>query len=135
MSAFHYLRVGDNPPKSINVMIEIPRGSSVKYELDAETGVIFVDRFLYTTTYYPFNYSSIPETKRTDGDSLDAIVLSQESVYPMIVIRSRPIGVLLAEDEKGPDSKIAAVPNFGVDPFYSKISSENEIPPVYKESD
>lgn len=126
------VKSGDNPPDSINVMIEIPEGSSVKYEADLESGVIFVDRFLHTATYYPFNYGFIPQTKGTDGDPVDAIVLSQDSVYPMSVIRSRPIGVLLTEDEKGPDAKIIAVPNPGVDPFYSNINSTEELPDFTK---
>ena len=121
------LKSGDNPPESINVVIEIPKGSSVKYEADIESGVIFVDRFLHTATYYPFNYGFIPRTRGTDGDPVDALVLSQDSVYPMSVIRARPIGVLLTEDEKGHDAKIIAVPNPGVDPFYSSVNSADQI--------
>ena len=126
------VRAGDNPPESINVVIEIPKGSSVKYEADLETGVIFVDRFLHTATYYPFNYGFIPKTKGTDGDPVDALVLSQDSVYPMSVIRSRPIGVLLTEDEKGSDAKIIAVPNPGVDLFYSNVNTTDDIPDFTK---
>lgn len=126
------VRAGDDPPESINVMVEVPRGSSVKYELDPKTGVIFVDRFLFTATYYPFNYGFIPETKGKDGDPLDAIVLSQEAVFPMAIIRSRPVAVLLTEDEEGIDPKIVAVPGYGVDPFYSKIKSEDEMPEFTK---
>lgn len=126
------VKAGDNPPESINVVIEIPEGSSVKYEADLESGVIFVDRFLHTATYYPFNYGFIPRTKGTDGDPVDALVLSQDSVYPMSVIRSRPIGVLLTEDEKGQDAKIIAVPNPGIDPFYSKVNTTDDIPDFTK---
>lgn len=119
---------GENPPESINIVIEIPEGSSVKYETDIETGIIFVDRFLHTATYYPFNYGFIPGTKGEDGDPIDALVLCQDSVYPMSVIRSRPIGVLLMEDEKGNDPKIIAVPNRSVDPFYSHFRSGEHLP-------
>jgi inorganic pyrophosphatase len=127
------VKAGDNPPQSINVVIEIPEGSSVKYEADLESGAIFVDRFLHTATYYPFNYGFIPQTKGTDGDPVDVLVLSTDTVYPMSVIRSRPIGVLLTEDEKGPDAKIIAVPNPGVDPLYSKINSIDKLPDFTKE--
>ena len=127
------VKSGDNPPGSINVVIEIPEGSSVKYEADLESGAIFVDRFLHTATYYPFNYGFIPETKGTDGDPVDVLVLSHDSVYPMSVIRSRPIGVLVTEDEKGLDAKIIAVPNPGVDPLYSSINSINQLPDLTKD--
>ncbi len=122
------LSSGDNPPESINVVIEIPRGSSVKYEVVLNSGAVFVDRFLYTPTHYPFNYGFIPQTKAADGDPVDALVVCQESVYPMTVIRSRPIGVLLTIDEKGPDAKIVAVPAKEIDPIYSDINSISELP-------
>lgn len=122
------VNAGDRPPESINVMIEIPEGSSVKYETDVENGIIFVDRFLHTATYYPFNYGFIPCTKGADGDPIDALVLCQDSVFPMSVIRSRPIGVLMMEDENGDDPKIISVPNKTVDPFYAKVNSGNQLP-------
>ncbi len=122
------LNSGDNPPESINVVIEIPKGSSVKYEVVLSTGAVFVDRFLYTPTHYPFNYGFVPQTKAADGDPVDALVVCQESVYPMTVIRSRPIGVLLTIDEKGPDAKVIAVPAKEIDPIYSGINSISELP-------
>jgi len=112
----------------VNVVVEIPRGSNVKYEIDEDTGFVFVDRFLYTPTYYPFNYGFIPQTRGEDGDPLDALVVTEEPVFPMSVIRSRPIGVLLMEDEKGPDSKIVAVPARHVDPNYSDVDSVGQLP-------
>jgi inorganic pyrophosphatase len=121
------LSSGDNPPDYVNVVVEIPRGSNVKYELDEATGAVFVDRFLYTSTYYPFNYGFIPQTKAPDGDPLDALVITEEPLYPMSVIRSRPIGVLLMEDEKGEDVKIAAVPTAHIDPTYAGIDSVGQI--------
>lgn len=119
---------GDDPPDIINIVIEIPRGSNVKYELDEKSDTIFVDRFLYTSTYYPFNYGFIPHTRGEDGDPLDALVITQDSVYPMTVIRSRPIGALKTSDEKGPDTKIVAVPTRKVDPTYANVESIEQIP-------
>jgi inorganic pyrophosphatase len=124
----HKLSAGDKVPDRVNVVIEIPRGSNVKYEIDEETGFVFVDRFLYTPTYYPFNYGFVPQTKGEDGDPLDVLVVTEEPVYPMSVIRSRPIGVLLMEDEKGPDAKIIAVPARHVDPNYSGIDDVHQLP-------
>jgi inorganic pyrophosphatase len=122
------LTVGHEAPDQVNVVVEIPRGSNVKYEIDDETGFIFVDRFLYTPTYYPFNYGFIPQTEGEDGDPLDALVVTEEPVFPMSVIRSRPIGVLMMVDEKGPDAKIVAVPARNVDPNYSEVDSIEQLP-------
>ncbi len=126
------VKVGDNPPSIVNVLIEIPEGSSVKYEVDAESGIVFVDRFLYSATHYPFNYGFIPQTKEKDGDPVDVIVISQHSVYPMVVIKSRPIGMLMTEDEKGEDAKIIAVPAPTVDPYYASIQHISELPQFTK---
>ena len=123
-----HLSAGDDVPNQVNVVIEIPRGSDVKYEIDEKTGYVFVDRFLYTSTHYPFNYGFIPQTKGDDGDPLDALVITEEPVYPMSVIRSRPIGVLLMEDEKGPDAKLVAVPTRHIDPVYSDVETIMQIP-------
>jgi inorganic pyrophosphatase len=122
------LSAGDDPPNIVNVVIEIPRGSNVKYEIDEETHTVFVDRFLYTSTFYPFNYGFIPHTREADGDPLDALVITQDPVYPMTVMRSRPIGALLTRDEKGPDTKIITVPARRVDPTYANIGSIKQIP-------
>lgn len=126
------LTVGEGAPDQVNVVIEIPRGSNVKYEIDEATGFVFVDRFLYTSTYYPFNYGFIPQTRGEDGDPLDALVVTEEPVFPMSVIRSRPIGVLLMEDEKGPDAKIIAVPARHVDPNYSDVDTIEQLPEFSK---
>ena len=119
---------GKKPPAEINVVVEIPQGSSVKYEMDPETGAIFVDRFLYTATYYPFNYGFVPRTIEKDGDPVDVGVLTQHSVFPMSVIRARPIAVLLSEDEKGPDPKVIAAPSVRTDPFYAQYRDLSDIP-------
>ncbi|MDE1852865.1 MAG: inorganic diphosphatase [Thaumarchaeota archaeon] len=119
---------GDSPPSQVNAVVEIPKSGSVKYEVDPQTGLVFVDRFLYTAIHYPFNYGFIPGTKGEDGDYLDALVLTEEPVYPMSVIRSRIIGALLMEDEGGPDSKIVAVPDKNIDPAHSSLSDVRQLP-------
>ncbi len=122
------LKPGKNPPEDIFVVIEIPAGSSVKYELDKESGAIFVDRFLYTAMYYPFNYGFVPKTLAEDGDPIDVLVVSNQPVAPGSVIRARPIGVLIMEDESGRDEKIVAVPVSKLDPSFEKINSIEDLP-------
>lgn len=126
------LKAGDDPPAIVNVVIEIPEGSSVKYEIDSETGAVFVDRYLYSASHYPFNYGFIPQTSEKDGDPVDVVVVSQYSVYPTVVIRSRPIGMLLTEDEKGEDAKIIAVPLPKTDPYYAGIEHIDQLPAFTK---
>lgn len=118
---------GKNPPEEINVFIEIPQGSSIKYELDEESQTIFVDRFSYTAMFYPFNYGFVPQTKAEDGDPIDVLVLSSYQVAPGTVIPSRPIGMLEMEDEAGIDTKILAVPTVKVDPFYVNIKDISDL--------
>ena len=115
------IKPGKNPPEEINVFIEIPQNSSIKYELDKDSGVITVDRFTYTTMSYPFNYGFIPQTKANDGDPIDVLVISSLPVHPGTVIPSRSIGMLEMEDEEGIDTKIIAVPTKKVDPFLADI--------------
>jgi inorganic pyrophosphatase len=122
------LSPGDDPPKQINVVVEIPSGTSVKYEIDSRTGAIFVDRFLYSATYYPFNYGFIPQTKGEDGDPIDVAVIGQQPVFPTSVIRARPVGVLLTEDENGPDPKIIAAPSTKTDPLHERITNVDHLP-------
>jgi inorganic pyrophosphatase len=122
------LSSGEDPPNLINVVVEVPSGSNVKYELDPATGAIFVDRFLYTATHYPFNYGFIPQTRADDGDPVDVGVVTQHSVFPMSVIRARPIGVLLAKDEKGLDPKVIAVPSTKIDPYYERVKDVHDLP-------
>lgn len=116
------LSPGNNPPSEINVVVEIPANSSVKYELDKESEAVLVDRFSYTAMFYPFNYGFIPQTNASDGDPVDVLVLSSQSVHPGVVIPCRPIGMLEMEDEAGVDTKILAVPTAKVDPFYAHIN-------------
>lgn len=101
---------GKNVPREINVVVEIAKGSSIKYEINAESGIIYVDRKLSSSMIYPGNYGFVPQTKTDDGDPVDVLILDSEPLIPSCVIGVRPIGVLLTEDQDGSDSKIIAVP-------------------------
>lgn len=124
---------GKNFPEEINVFIEIPENSSIKYELDKDTGLVVVDRFMYTAMAYPFNYGFIPGTKAEDGDPVDVLVISSQPVHPGVMIPARPVGLLEMEDEAGPDNKILAVPTEKVDPYYAHIKDIDDIGTVTKE--
>jgi len=123
------LSAGKNFPEEFNVVVEIPQGSSIKYELDKESGAIFVDRFNHTAMFYPFNYGFIPKTQAEDGDPVDVLVISTYPVAPGTVIPARPIGMLEMEDEAGIDTKIIALPVKKVDPFYEKIDEITDLSP------
>lgn len=127
------LTIGKNAPEEVNVYVEIPQGVSVKYELDEESGLIFVDRFLYTAMQYPFNYGFVPGTLAQDGDPIDVLVLSSKPVAPGVVIPSRPIGMLEMEDEAGIDNKVIAVPLLKVDPKFKDYNDVTDIPDKTKE--
>jgi inorganic pyrophosphatase len=125
------IAIGDNPPDEVNAIIEIPQGGyPVKYELDKLSGAMFVDRFLHTSMVYPGNYGFIPHTLSADGDAIDIIVIGQSPVVPSAIIRSRPVGALLMQDEHGEDEKILAVPVDKLYPFYSKIQSYRDLPEI-----
>lgn len=128
MNVHDVLAPGTNPPEEINVVIEIPKGSSIKYEIDPESGMVFVDRKLFTAMFYPCNYGFIPQSREDDGDPVDVLVLGNDAVIPMSVIRANPIGILLTEDEEGQDSKVVAVPIAKLDPSFSNITNINNIP-------
>src|SRR5215471_19231119 len=116
--------VGRDPPTDVNAVIEIPQGGvPVKYELDKTSGALFVDRFLHTAMFYPGNYGFIPHTLSADGDPCDAVV-------PGAVIRCRPVGALVMEDEAGGDEKILAVPVDALHPFYAGIKSYRDLPSI-----
>jgi inorganic pyrophosphatase len=108
------------------VVIEVPKGSSNKYELDKETGLLRLDRVLYSAVYYPSNYGFIPRTFCDDGDPLDALVLSQEAVHPLTIVPARAIGVMRMRDDRGIDDKILAV-NV-CDPAYEEIYDHKQLP-------
>jgi inorganic pyrophosphatase len=126
-----FIPPGRNPPTEVNAFIEIPQGGlPVKYELDKASGALFVDRFLHTSMIYPSNYGCIPNTLGEDGDPLDILVVTPMPVVAGCVIRARPVGVLLMEDEKGVDEKILAVPLDALNPFYSDVESYKDLPPL-----
>ena len=125
---------GRNPPDEINVVIEIPQGSvPVKYELDKVSGALFVNRFLHTAMYYPANYGFIPNTLSEDGDPVDCMAVSQVPVAPGAVIRCRPVGALLMEDESGVDEKIIAVPVEELNPYYDRTEELSDLPPIFRD--
>ncbi len=125
---------GKAPPNDINVVIENPMGGDpVKYELDKESGAVFVDRFLHTAMRYPGNYGFIPHTLSGDGDPVDVLVLSNHPVVPGAVIRARPVGVLKMKDEGGIDEKIVAVPHEKLIPYYDNIANYTDIRAILRE--
>lgn len=125
------ISVGEDPPYDIHAIIEIPMGGvPVKYELDKESGALFVDRFLHTAMYYPCNYGFVPHTLSDDGDPIDVIVIGQVPVVPGAIIRVRPVGALIMEDESGGDEKIIAVPVDKLHPFYANIRNYTDLPEV-----
>ena len=121
----------DISPKRIKsedffAVIEITKGGKVKYELDKETGLLMMDRVLYTSTHYPANYGFIPRTYAQDGDPLDVLVLSSEKIEPLSLVRCYPIGVIIMEDGGEKDEKIIAIP-FN-DPMYNSYHDIRELP-------
>src|SRR6478752_3842847 len=107
-------------------VIEIPKGSTNKYELDKETGLLRLDRVLYSAVYYPADYGFIPRTFCDDGDPLDVLVLGQEPVYPLTIVEARAIGVMRMRDEKGVDDKIVAVSVH--DPAFADYTDKTQLP-------
>jgi len=103
------VKIGAGAPEVFNAVIEIPRGSTNKYEVDQTTGTIMLDRVLYSPLFYPFDYGYIPQTHYLDGDPLDVLVLTSHPLFPGCVVEASPIGVLKMSDEKGPDEKILCV--------------------------
>ncbi len=125
---------GENPPHDINVIIEVPLGGEpIKYELDKASGAMFVDRFLYTSMRYPCNYGFIPHTLSQDGDPADVMVYGNRALMPGSVVRARPVGVLIMEDEAGIDEKILAVPHNKLTRFYDKIETHEDMPGILLE--
>ena len=116
----------------INVFIEIPEGSFIKYELDKDTNLVTVDRFSYTTMAFPANYGFIPGTLGEDGDPLDALVITSYALHPGVVIPSRVIGMLEMEDEAGIDTKIIAVPTKKADPFLTRIEDVKDLDEIVR---
>lgn len=123
--------VGEDPPWDINVIVEVPVGTEpVKYEMDKESGALFVDRIMHTSMRYPCNYGFVPHTLSDDGDAADILIANRTPIMPGAVVRCRPIGVLIMEDEAGMDEKILAVPVKQLHPFYDDVTSYKEIPKI-----
>jgi inorganic pyrophosphatase len=121
---------GQNPPHDVNVMIEVPMGGEpVKYEMDKASGALFVDRILHTAMRYPANYGFLPNTLGDDTDPLDALVVTGVPLIPGCVVRCRPVGVLLMDDDKGGDEKLLCVPLDHLHPFYGNIVTYKDLPP------
>lgn len=109
MHPWHDVPIGGRAPEEFQALIEIPKGSKVKYELDKETGLVRVDRVLYSSVVYPANYGFIPQTLGDDKDPLDVLVLMQEPVQPLSIVRVRPIGMMTMLDQGKKDEKIICV--------------------------
>ena len=123
------IKTGKDVPNTVNVIVENPANAlPVKYELDKESGALFVDRFLATPMHYPLNYGFVPNTLSGDGDPLDVLDLAEYPIQYGAVIPCNPFGVLLMEDEKGEDEKILAVPSEKMNSEYSGINEIDELP-------
>ena len=124
-----HVSCGKNVPNDINVIIEIPSHSDpVKYEVDKETGAMFVDRFMGTAMHYPCNYGYIPHTLSEDGDPVDVLVVTPVPVISGAVVRARPLGMLQMTDEAGRDGKILAVPIDQLSGMYSGVNNVRDLP-------
>jgi inorganic pyrophosphatase len=125
------IKIGKNPPDDVNVVIEVPLGGEpIKYEMDKESGTLFVDRFLYTSMRYPGNYGFIPHTLSGDGDPCDVLVANTRAIAPGAVINVRPVGVLVMEDDGGQDEKIIAVPSSKLTQRYDRVTTYTDLPEI-----
>jgi len=122
---------GKNLPESFNVIIEISMNADpIKYEVDKESGAIFVDRFMGTSMHYPCNYGYIPKTIAGDGDPVDVLVMTPFPLIPGVVVRCRALGVLNMEDEGGEDAKLLAVPENKILPLYAHLNAVSDVHPL-----
>jgi inorganic pyrophosphatase len=126
MHPWHDIDPGENIPREFAMVVEIPLGSNVKYEMDKESGMIRMDRMLYSAVYYPANYGFIPRTMAEDDDPLDVLLLCQASVAPLTIVQARGIGVLVMIDSGVRDYKIIAVAS--ADPEYNQYREASELP-------
>jgi len=127
MNPWHDIDLGEDAPDILRVIVEVPKDSKVKYELDKATGLIKVDRVLFSSVHYPANYGFIPQTYCDDDDPLDILVLGQLSVVPLAILKARPIGMLKMRDQGQIDDKIIAV--HVNDPEYAHFRSIHDLPP------
>ena len=129
--ALNLVPSGKDLPNDFNVIIEIPmHAEPIKYEVDKDSGAIFVDRFMATAMHYPCNYGYIPHTIADDGDPVDVLVMSPFALPPGTVVRCRPIGMLAMEDEAGGDAKLLAVPVDKLTTMYRAIQSPRDLPQI-----
>ena len=126
MNIWHDIESKRVPPEEFAAFIEISKGSKQKYEMDKKTGLLRLDRILYTSTHYPANYGFIPRTYAADGDPLDVLILCSESLLPSSLIKCYPIGIIYMNDEGSLDEKIIAIPF--ADPAYNSYKSISELP-------
>jgi len=126
--SFEKVTPGKNAPETFNVVIEIAANADpIKYEVDKETGCVFVDRFMGTAMHYPCNYGYVPQTLAGDGDPVDVLVLTPFPLPSGVVVPCRAIGILEMEDESGVDGKVLAVPTKKILPAYDKIESLDDV--------
>ncbi|MEL7469716.1 MAG: inorganic diphosphatase [Pseudomonadota bacterium] len=128
------ISIGENPPEEINVIVEVPIGGEpIKYELDKDSGTLFVDRFLYTPMRYPGNYGFVPHTLSDDGDPIDVLIANTRPLVPGCVMSCRPVGVLVMEDEKGQDEKVVAVPTPKISKRYDNVTEFEHLPQITRD--
>ncbi len=129
--SLHLVPTGKNAPDEVNVIIEIPMGGEpIKYEVDKDSGALFVDRILGTSMRYPCNYGYIPHTLCGDGDPADVLVFMNRQLLPGSVVKCRPIGMLKMTDESGEDAKILAVPVSKITSYYDGVDSADDLPEI-----
>jgi inorganic pyrophosphatase len=129
--SLHNVTPGPKVPDEFNVIIEIPMNADpIKYEVDKETGAMFVDRFMTTAMHYPCNYGYVPQTLSDDGDPVDVLVITPFPLTPSVVVTCRPIGVLQMDDEAGGDCKLLAVPIDKILPIYTHWQKPEDINPM-----
>jgi inorganic pyrophosphatase len=126
INPWHDVSCGEKAPEIVNAVIEIPKDSKIKYELDKKTGMLKLDRFLYSAVYYPGDYGFIPQTLWDDNDPIDIIILTNRPVYPMTLVKARIIGVLRMVDGGEKDDKLIAV--YHDDPRFKEIEDVKDIP-------
>ena len=130
INLFHQIPAGPNPPRTVHCLVEIPKGSSNKYEYGEEIGAFKLDRVLYSAVFFPTEYGIIPQTWGEDDDPLDIMVLSSFSTFPGCLLTCRPIGLLRIIDSGQQDNKILAVPTN--DPRFEEVENLSDLPPHYK---
>ena len=129
--SLHNVSPGAGAPREFNVIIEIPMNADpIKYEVDEESGALFVDRFMATSMHYPCNYGYIPQTLADDGDPVDVLVITPVPLIPGVVVTCRPLGVLQMQDEAGGDNKLLAVPIDKILSLYTQWQSHEDLNPL-----